>query len=65
MHRQKVVTPSEIKISLLCYRGSLYFSPQNLNFFFISSKDLDRENDKGLTFFFLTHCQVKIFSHGR
>lgn len=49
MHRQKVVAPSKIKISLLCYRGSLYFSRKNL-IFFISLKELGKENDKGLTF---------------
>lgn len=55
MHKQKVVAPSEIKISQLCYRGSLYFFPKNLQLFFffsISSKGLGRENDKGLGFVF-------------
>lgn len=53
MHRQKVVAPSLIKISLLLQRLFMFFSKEFMIFFPVSSKDknLGRENDKGLNFF--------------
>lgn len=53
MHRQKVVAPSLIKISLLLQRLFMFFSKEFMIFFSVSSKDknLGRENDKGLNFF--------------
>lgn len=56
MHRQKVVAPSLIKISLLLHRLFMFFSKGFVCFvlfyFSISSKDksLGRENGKALNF---------------